>query len=559
MKFSFCLITKNEEKYIDACLAPLAKTGMPIVVLDTGSTDRTVEIAHKYTNNIFDFTWQNDFALARNTCAQKAATEYVYFIDADEITTFINIKKILQQIKDFPAAVGQMKRISLSCSGDDETCNSIDYPERLYSKKFFHYEGRIHEQVTFIDSHKKNEPLPYYETPLTTRHEGYLGSIEEREKKARRNIDLLLLDLQEHPEDPYIYYQLGLAYRLFNHFEEADSFLSKGVSMVSDYSLRYVTDLILNYGQNLLSLERYADVTALDQYLPHYKENADFLCMLGYAYMSLSKLGEAISLYTKATTVPEASVVGNNSSSPHHNLGCIYEATENYSLARKHFKLAGDYAKSQTRLSNLPQNSTDTPPQFCVVIPYTAPTLDWLGNILEILSHSTFSSDRYILALVGPQAELTSSYEKQHAETTLLIHTDTEVPMEEAVRLVRSYDICMDVIPLFANTILSYDTLRQLYQYKQASEADVCLYYDVTKSGGDLLLSVNSDAERFSLSAAGLFPPQNPNPALFSEKIIKKSPQETAGMNPSFFINALLPNVHTVATIGSTPKDFLLT
>ena len=95
-KLSVCLIVKNEEEVLDRCLECVSKFADEIVVVDTGSTDRTKEIAKKWTPNVFDFEWQNDFSLARNYSISKATGEYVVWIDADDYISTSNIKKIVK-------------------------------------------------------------------------------------------------------------------------------------------------------------------------------------------------------------------------------------------------------------------------------------------------------------------------------------------------------------------------------------------------------------------------------------------------------------------------------
>ncbi|MDE6918044.1 MAG: glycosyltransferase [Lachnospiraceae bacterium] len=70
---SVCMIAKNEERYIEQCLRKLMRYNMEIVVVDTGSTDRTKEIAARYTDKLFDFTWCDDFSAARNYAVSKAS------------------------------------------------------------------------------------------------------------------------------------------------------------------------------------------------------------------------------------------------------------------------------------------------------------------------------------------------------------------------------------------------------------------------------------------------------------------------------------------------------
>ena len=81
---SICIIAKNEEKYIGECLSRLSHFDWEIVVVDTGSTDRTVEIARAYTPNIYHFHWVNDFSAARNYSISKASNDYILAVDCDE-------------------------------------------------------------------------------------------------------------------------------------------------------------------------------------------------------------------------------------------------------------------------------------------------------------------------------------------------------------------------------------------------------------------------------------------------------------------------------------------
>lgn len=82
---SLCMIVKNEEKILARCLNSVADLCDEIIIVDTGSTDRTKEIAQKYTDRIYDFQWIDDFSAARNYAFSKATREYIYSADADEV------------------------------------------------------------------------------------------------------------------------------------------------------------------------------------------------------------------------------------------------------------------------------------------------------------------------------------------------------------------------------------------------------------------------------------------------------------------------------------------
>lgn len=83
--FSLCMIVKNEERVLARCLDSIADLMDEIIIVDTGSTDRTKEIAARYTDGIYDYPWVGDFSAARNYAASKATMEYIYTADADEM------------------------------------------------------------------------------------------------------------------------------------------------------------------------------------------------------------------------------------------------------------------------------------------------------------------------------------------------------------------------------------------------------------------------------------------------------------------------------------------
>lgn len=90
---SLCMIVKNEEKVLSRCLDSLKALMDEIIIVDTGSTDRTKEIARQYTDKVYDFSWCEDFAAARNFSFSKASMEYIYAPDADEYLDEVNRKR----------------------------------------------------------------------------------------------------------------------------------------------------------------------------------------------------------------------------------------------------------------------------------------------------------------------------------------------------------------------------------------------------------------------------------------------------------------------------------
>ena len=82
---SVCMIVKNEERVLARCLDSLSGLADEIIIVDTGSDDKTKEIALSYTDHVYDFVWVDDFSAARNYSFSKAAMVYIYVADADEV------------------------------------------------------------------------------------------------------------------------------------------------------------------------------------------------------------------------------------------------------------------------------------------------------------------------------------------------------------------------------------------------------------------------------------------------------------------------------------------
>ena len=95
---SLCMIVKNEEEVLDNCLSSISDVVDEIIIVDTGSNDNTKIIANKYTNNIYDFKWCDDFSKARNYSFSKATKDYILWLDADDYLTLENKEKLANLI-----------------------------------------------------------------------------------------------------------------------------------------------------------------------------------------------------------------------------------------------------------------------------------------------------------------------------------------------------------------------------------------------------------------------------------------------------------------------------
>lgn len=145
---SLCMIVKNEEDVLERCLRSVAKAMDEIIIVDTGSDDSTKEIASKFTKHIYDFSWNNDFAAARNFSFSKASMDYCMWLDADDVITEENLQKLLElktSLQPFPDVVMMKYLVAFH---EDGSPSFSYYRERLIKNHAgFVWQGRVHESI----------------------------------------------------------------------------------------------------------------------------------------------------------------------------------------------------------------------------------------------------------------------------------------------------------------------------------------------------------------------------------------------------------------------------
>lgn len=149
ISISLCMIVKNEEMVLERCLSSIADIMDEIIIVDTGSNDRTKEIARKYTDNVFDFAWTGDFSEARNFSFSKASMEYIYCADADEVLDEENRKRFLLLKEALLPEIDIVQMFYLNQLSFNTIYNyDKEYRPKLYKRvRTFHFEGAIHEAV----------------------------------------------------------------------------------------------------------------------------------------------------------------------------------------------------------------------------------------------------------------------------------------------------------------------------------------------------------------------------------------------------------------------------
>lgn len=377
MNISICIITKNECEKLRRCIAQASKLGFEMVVVDTGSTDGTLSMLPEYTDSVYHFEWINDFAAAKNYAAKCAKNDMVMILDSDEYLRLPEDEKelilfkqeVLSQIEAHANQVGRMVRINDVYQGYEIT-KYTDYTNRIFDRRLFCFKGAIHEQLVKgnvfdgpceVDLAEKdvifgkaaseaNSCYVTYISKLTADHDGYVGTKEERSKKALRNIELLKKELEKRPEDTYILYQLGKGYFLLEDFEMAAEYFGIALSYEVEPSLEYVQDMVETYGYALIETNRAGEAVLLESVMDEFGHSSDFMFMLGLAYMNNAEFDKAVAAFEKATRVQPAKMEGVDSYLAYYNCGVIYEVLGDKEKARIYYKKCGSYEKALIRL-----------------------------------------------------------------------------------------------------------------------------------------------------------------------------------------------------------------
>ena len=146
---SLCMIVKNEEAVLARCLDPIADLMDEIIIVDTGSTDHTKEIAAKYTSQIYDFKWTSDFSAARNFSFSKANMDYIYTADADEVLDDFNHERFLR-LKNALLPEIEIVQMKYVTDADFDTVLNAkkEYRPKLFKRlRTFTWVDPVHETV----------------------------------------------------------------------------------------------------------------------------------------------------------------------------------------------------------------------------------------------------------------------------------------------------------------------------------------------------------------------------------------------------------------------------
>jgi glycosyltransferase involved in cell wall biosynthesis len=203
------MIVKNEEANLTDCLQSVADLVDEIVVVDTGSTDRSRDIAQGFRAKVYDFPWEDSFAAARNEAQRQATGEWSLRMDADDRLDEENRRRLRDLFAGLEDEIAGyvVKYLSLPARGTGGA--SVIEDVRLFrNHPAIRWQYRIHEQILPALERAGGK---IYATDVAIQTIGYRDPALLR-RKQERNLRLLLMENAEHPNDPYILFHLGWNY-----------------------------------------------------------------------------------------------------------------------------------------------------------------------------------------------------------------------------------------------------------------------------------------------------------------------------------------------------------
>ncbi len=221
LPISLCMIVKNEERHLGACLDSVYTWIDEIIILDTGSTDSTAEIAKRYGARICNHPWKNDFAEARNASLNHAKNPWILQLDADEL---INQEDIPWFYDSYPWVDASGYYLDIH-NLKDENSDEVSLIHRLV--RFYknhpdiYYESAIHESLHIPKSQVKNSPVRII-------HKGYNHQTDTKSKR-QRNLAILRAKLKNDPHNPFLLAYLAQHYQMEGQLEKAVGIAKKSL------------------------------------------------------------------------------------------------------------------------------------------------------------------------------------------------------------------------------------------------------------------------------------------------------------------------------------------
>lgn len=333
IRISLCMIVKNEEASLARCLDSVNGIADEIVIVDTGSTDQTRQIAARYTERIIDFEWVDDFAAARNFAFEQATSEYILWLDADDVFEPDDRVKLIELKRSLDPAVDSVTMdYHLSFTAEGKVAYSLRRNRLVRRDRNYRWIGAVHE---------------YLEVSGHLLHSDVAVTHKKDKEYTDRNLKLYRKREQAGEEfSPRDLYYFGNELKDHGHLEDAVQYYGKFL----DTGLGWVEDQIAacqKIADCEAALERSAkEISALLRSFAFDLPRAEICCRLGGYFADRTDYRKALYWYEQATRAvrPTDPMVVLNEAAwtwmPHLQLCVCYDRMGNRAKAKEHNDIA---------------------------------------------------------------------------------------------------------------------------------------------------------------------------------------------------------------------------
>lgn len=348
-RISLCMIVKNEERFLRTCLESVREVVDEMIVVDTGSTDRTIEIAEEMGAQVSHFAWTGSFSEARNAALAEATGDWVLILDADEVLSPETVNNIRELIRiQQPQLTGYQFKIRNFNKVGNEVDTVEHYMLRLFPRHpDLHYTGYIHEQV---EPRREGLIFERMAAPdVLILHYGYTGEVMAERDKYLRNLELIQASLLKEPDNAFHSFNLGLTHRVNQDNDAALLAFLAAVEKSQKYEALptymgacwcYIASIYLEMHKPDLALQTCQDAPEMCQ------KNPDYWVNFGSAWSQLGEFEKAVEAFEAAMALRlEAftSLVSDRAATtwkPFAGIGNCYLMQQNLEKADHYFRRA---------------------------------------------------------------------------------------------------------------------------------------------------------------------------------------------------------------------------
>lgn len=218
---SLCMIVKDEESVLERCLKSVQGYVDEIIIVDTGSTDSTREMARRFTDHVYTFEWNHDFSAARNESLKHASGKWILVLDADEYfeeAEIRKLRKLLEAMDPQPHIIYNITVVSLVGNKSNPSINEGKVSRVFGNHLGIRYVRPIHEQPK---SSLPGIEMKRTDLPVRVIHSGYIEETLAAKNKHQRNLELFKRMEQSGSLTAYDHFQLGNQYTLMGEYDKA--------------------------------------------------------------------------------------------------------------------------------------------------------------------------------------------------------------------------------------------------------------------------------------------------------------------------------------------------